>query len=954
VWRVRLSSPAGDRLALDVTDELGRSIVAVDSLVLREPPAGLAAAGGGGGSLFTLGWEPIVGDAGPPVTAGRWAVVGPDDLGLVDAGVVTTVHADLAALGDAIETDAGTPAPDLVVVACPTPDGDLAGHLGSTVSTVLGWVQEWLADPRFAESRLVLVTHGATGLDIVDPDASGITDADQAGLGQAPVWGLLGSAEVENPGRFVLVDTDVEAPGQQLIDAAATGETKVVIRRGELWRRRLTRVPGALPVLPQGEWALGLPTPGVLDGLAIEPVDPATLPGLRPHEVRVAVEAAGLNFQDVLVALGLVELPAGIERFGGEGAGVVVEVGSDVTRLAVGDRVMGLLGGSMASSVVVDSRVVVPMPDGWSYARAASVPLVFLTAYHGLVGLAGLQPGETVLIHAAAGGVGMAAVAIARHLGAEVFATAHPSKWDALEAMGIDRDHIASSRDPRFAEAFGVPVGPGRIDVVLNSLAGEFVDASLALLAAGGRFVEVGKTDVRDPAAVAAAHPGVVYRQFDVWVLAGEEADHTGAMLAGLVGLLDAGTMAQPPVRTWPMDQAQEAFRFMSQTRHVGKIVLTRPGFDPEGKVLITGGTGTLGRLVAHHLVARHGVRHLVLTSRQGRKAAGVADLVTGLEAAGATVEVAACDASDRTALAGVLADIAAGPRPLRAIVHAAGLVEDALVSSLTTHSLERVLAPKALGAWHLHELSRELELDLSAFLLFSSASGAAGAGGQANYASANVFLDTLAAHRRRSGLPGMSLAWGQWEEVSGTTDQLNEIDSARLRGSGFVPLATDAALALFDAALGRTEPIVMPIHIDMPALRKTARLALLPALWHRLAGSPTRHASTLSAAQPTTDRSELLRRLGTSSEADQVRVLVEVVQAEVAAVLGHLRPEAVEIDSAFKDLGFDSLTAVELRNRLNILTGLRLPATLAFDHPTVRLLAQQLHALMSPANSAA
>jgi acyl carrier protein len=193
---------------------------------------------------------------------------------------------------------------------------------------------------------------------------------------------------------------------------------------------------------------------------------------------------------------------------------------------------------------------------------------------------------------------------------------------------------------------------------------------------------------------------------------------------------------------------------------------------------------------------------------------------------------------------------------------------------------------------------------------------------------------------------------------VSGTTDQLNEVDSARLRGSGFVPLATDAALDLFDAAVQRTEPVVMPIHIDMPALRKTARLALLPALWHRLAGSPTRHASTLSASQPTTDRSELLRRLGAvaggTSEAERVRVLVEVVQAEVAAVLGHLRPEAVETDSAFKDLGFDSLTAVELRNRLNILTGLRLPATLAFDHPTVRLLSQQLHALMSPANSAA
>jgi NADPH:quinone reductase-like Zn-dependent oxidoreductase/acyl carrier protein len=852
--------------------------------------------------------------------------------------------------------------PDVVAVACPgsTDPVDAAEGIGGHTATVLGWAQQWLADPRFEGSRLVVVTRGAQVLAGAEPvtGAGADHDAGAAGLGQAAVWGLLGSAEVENPGRFVLVDVnpdgDADAPGQQVIDAVSCGESKVVVRGGELWRRRAAKIP-AVPPQPPGPWQLAQATPGVLDGLVIEPIAPE-LPALGPHDVRVEVQAAGLNFQDVLVALGVVQLPAGITRFGGEGAGVVTEVGSAVTRLAVGDRVAGLVAGSMLSSVVVDNRVVVPIPDSWTYARAASVPVVFLTAWHGLVELAHLQPGESVLIHAAAGGVGMAAVAIAHHLGAEVFATAHPSKWDALEAMGIDRDHIASSRDLGFAEAFGVPVaGRGRIDVVLNSLAGDFVDASLALLAPGGRFVEVGKTDVRDPAEVAADHPGVTYTQYDVWTLAeAAVAERTGTVLAGIVDLLDRGGLAQPPIRTWPLDQAQEAFRFMSQARHVGKIVLTRPGLDPEGAVLITGGTGTLGRLVARHLVERHGVRHLVLTSRRGRRAAGADELVGELEELGACVTVAACDAADRSALAEVLDGIAAGPRPLRAVVHAAGLVEDGLVSSLTAESLDRVLAPKALGAWHLHSLSLERGLDLSAFVLFSSASGAAGTGGQGNYAAANVFLDTLAEHRRRSGLPGMSLAWGQWEEVSGTTGQLNELDSARLRGSGFVPLTTEAALGLFDASLGRSEPVVMPIHIDMPALRKTARKALLPALWHRLAGSPTRHASTLTAAQPATDRSELLRRLETTSDVERLRVLVEVVQAEVAAVLGHMRPDAVETDSAFKDLGFDSLTALELRNRLNILTGLRLPATLAFDHPTVTQLSQQLQTLMCPADSAA
>jgi hypothetical protein len=380
---------AGDRVSLEVTDELGRPIVAVDSLVLREPPAGLATAGG---SLFTVGWEPLAGDPGAMVPTGAWSVVGADDLGLVAAGVVTALHPDLAALGAAL--DAGAPPPDVVAVACPgpEPDGDLAAGLGAKLATVLGWVQEWLADERFAASRLVVVTRGAAALDIDLADEAGADEADEdgatestadlAGLGQSPVWGLLGSAEVENPGRFVLVDVDVEAPGQQLIDAVASGESKVVVRRGELWRGHLTRVPAGTPgapgaPLPSGPWQLGLAAPG-FDGLAIEPVDPATLPALRPHEVRVAVEAAGLDFQDVLVALGSVELPVGATRLGGEGAGVVVEVGAGVSGLAAGDRVMGLLPGAMASSVVVDSRVVVPIPDGWTYARAASVPLAFV------------------------------------------------------------------------------------------------------------------------------------------------------------------------------------------------------------------------------------------------------------------------------------------------------------------------------------------------------------------------------------------------------------------------------------------------------------------------------------------------------------------------------------------------------------------------------------------------
>jgi polyketide synthase 12 len=973
VWRVRLAPAheddggdgvgAIDGVSVQVADEAGQAVVTVDSLVLREPPAGLAAASGAGGSLFAVAWEPVDGDGSSraPSRPDVWSVVGADDLGLVAAGVTADVHPDLAALADAVD-QGRQETPDVVAVACPPTEGEVADRLGSGLAVVLEWVQQWLADVRFAGSRLVVVTRGAIAVDGAD-DEAGIDGAsgtdDVAGLVQAPVWGLVGSAEAENPGRFVLVDVDGDAPGQALVAAAACGETGVAVRRGQLWCRRLTRAAQAQAPTPtpSGSWQLGLATPGVLEGLALEPIDDETTTPLEPHAVRVAVEAAGLNFQDVVVALGLVQLPEHVKRLGGEGAGVVVGVGDGVTNVAVGDRVMGLMPGSFVSSVVTDHRLLVPIPDGWSYAQAASVPVVFLTAYYALVELAGVKEGESVLVHAAAGGVGMAAVQLAHHLGAEVFATAHPSKWDAVSALGVDRSRIGSSRDVGFAASFDLPAarhGECHIDVVLNSLAGEFVDASLGLLGPGGRFVEAGKIDVRDPIRVAETHPGVVYRPFDVWRLTDEIPARIGEMLADIVRLFEQGSLVHPPLRTWSMSQAQEAFRFMSQARHVGKLALTRPGFDPQGTVLITGGTGTLGGLVARHLVEAHRVRSLVLTSRRGLQAPGASELVATLEASGAEVMVAACDAADRKALAEVLAQIDHDARlPLRAVVHTAGVVDDGVVSLLTSERVDAVLAPKAIGAWNLHELTRDL--DLSAFVLFSSAAGISGTPGQANYAAANVFLDALAEHRRGLGLPAVSLAWGQWEEASGTTGQLDEAQRERLRSAGFVPLTTDEALGLFDAAVDGGDAVTMPIRVDLPALRSAARMARLPALWHRLAGSPTRPMPVAASGKPGMDRSEFLRRLaGSSNEAERLRVLVEVVQAEVAAVLGHSRSEAVETESAFKDLGFDSLTAVELRNRLNLLTGLRLPATVAFDHPTVTLLSQEVHARVELAERAA
>ena len=274
-----------------------------------------------------------------------------------------------------------------------------------------------------------------------------------------------------------------------------------------------------------------------------------------------------------------------------------------------------------------------------------------------LMDLAALRPGERVLVHAGTGGVGMAAVQLARHLGAEVFATASPGKWGALRSMGFDEAHIASSRTLEFKERFLDETGGRGMDVVLDSLAGEFVDASLDLLGVGGRFVEMGKTDIRDPGEVAEAHPGVGYQAFDLMEAGPERIQE---MLAELVGLFEVSALEPLPVRAWDIRRAPEAFRFMSQARHIGKIVLSLPSaIDPQGTVLMTGGTGTLGALIARHLVTRHGVGHLLLASRRGGEADGARELQAELESLGAQVRIVACDVSEREALEALLDSIA-------------------------------------------------------------------------------------------------------------------------------------------------------------------------------------------------------------------------------------------------------------------------------------------------------
>jgi NADPH:quinone reductase-like Zn-dependent oxidoreductase/thioesterase domain-containing protein len=649
--------------------------------------------------------------------------------------------------------------------------------------------------------------------------------------------------------------------------------------------------------------------------------------------VRIAVRAAGLNFRDVLIALGLYP---GDAPLGSEAAGVVLEVGAGITDLAPGDRVFGLVLDAFGPLAIADRRLVVPMPAGFTFAQAAAIPVVYLTAYYGLVDLAALAPGERLLVHAAAGGVGMAAVQLARHFGAEVWATASAPKWDAVAALGVPAERIASSRDLSFREAFLAGTGGAGVDVVLDALAGEFVDASLDLLPRGGRFVEMGKADIRDPEVVAREHPGVRYTAFDLF---DAPPDQLQAMLREVVRLFEAGVLAHPPIRTYDVRRGAEAFRLLREGGNVGKVVLTVPApLDPEGTVLVTGGTGGLGARFARHLAERHGARHLLLTSRRGPAAAGAAELVADLEALGATVRVEAADAADRDRLAALLGSLA---RPLTAVVHAAGVLDDGVVESLTADQVDRVLRPKLDAAAHLDELTAGA--DLSAFVLFSSVAALIGSPGQANYAAANAALDALATRRQAAGRPATSLAWGLWDGA-GMAAGLAGAEVARLERMGVGALSTELGTALYDEAVRLAPAVLAPVRLDPAALRAQARAGLLPPMLRGLVRAPARRAG---------GDGSLPGRLAGVTGADREKLVLELVQAQVAAVLGYAAGAAVDPDRAFKDLGFDSLGSVELRNRLGQASGVRLPSTLVFDHPTPAAVAGFLLAELAEAAEA-
>ncbi|AXX31983.1 Malonyl CoA-acyl carrier protein transacylase [Actinosynnema pretiosum subsp. pretiosum] len=901
--RVSITETGPDTYALALADPTGQPVCEVGELLLRPitPDRLHAVRAGVRDALHSVEWTPVpVGAAGVPEWV-EWA-----------------------------EWVGGTPARAVVLRLDAAADGaDLPHRARRALDEVLLLVQRWLADPRAEGATLVVLTRRAVstgpGEDVED-------------LAAAPVWGLVRSARTEHPDRVALVDLDDWAGWRDCVPRAlaalAAGEGEVALRRDALVAPRLAPASGAvtegLDLLGGPGWRLRTLGAGTLEAANTAFAEwPESRRPLAPGQVRVAVRAVGLNFRDVMIAHGL--YPDPLVDLGNEGAGVVLEVADDVHDLAPGDRVMGMFYG-VGPVVARERGYFARFPDSWTWAEAAATPAVFLTAHFAL---RGLTPGARVLVHAGTGGVGMAATRLAHHLGAEVFATASPAKQHLLRAAGLAEDHVAGSRTLDFRDRFLAATGGAGVDVVLNSLAGGFVDASLDLLPRGGDFVELGKTDPRDADEIAGTRPGVRYRHFDLTQVGPEE---TGAALAELGALFERGALRPLPVSVRDVRQAPAALRTLAQAHHTGKLALTLPRpLDPDGTVLITGGTGVLGGLLARHLVTTRGVRRLLLASRGGPDAPAARALVADLRALGAEPLVVACDVAEPGAWAALSAAVPAR-HPLTAVVHAAGVLDDAVLTALTPQRLDRVLRPKLDAAWRLHEATADL--DLAAFVLFSSAAGLLGTPGQANYAAANTFLDALAEHRRQRGLPATALAWGLWADGSGMTGHLDDRDLARLRRAGFTAMSAAEGLALFDAALDDGRALLVPARLDPTSGRAADRPALL--------GGPVRSAPR-AAGGPATARRPRAGDLAGLPEAERRAVLTDLVRAVAATVLGHDSAEDIDPNARFQHLGFDSLGGVDFRNRLRRATGLPVPTNAVIDHKTPAALTTHLLTLVTP-----
>ncbi len=807
-------------------------------------------------------------------------------------------------------------------------------------------------------------------------------------VAQSSLWGLGKIISLEHP-ELHCVRVDVPSrddnAAQALFDEmqAHDREGMVAYRAGERYVARLVRCaqredrglqiedrdanrainyPRSSIFAPQSAHArqLKLAAPGVLDTLQYKPTE------RRPpkaDEVDIHVHAVGMNFRDVLNALGMYPGDAG--PLGGECSGTIVAVGERVTDFKIGDEVMAIAAGSFSTFVTTRAELVTHKPGHLSFTEAATVPSAFMTAYYTLIHLGKLQRGERVLIHSAAGGVGMAAVQLAQRAGAEIFATAgSEEKREFLRGFGVQ--HVFDSRSLSFAHEIMRATNNEGVDVILNSLSGEFIPVSLSILKDSGRFLEIGKRDIWTRAQIDGFKRIGEAHVVDLAAAAHENPTLIKTLLHEVMRGIHDGSLQPLPMRVFSAADVVSAFRCMQGAKHIGKIVVEQVGEDRRSKmvdsrswivgreallnardprssilnplstILITGGLAGLGLLTAQWLVEQ-GVRYLALMARSAPSEAACA-AIAAMEKRGAKILIAQGDVSREAEVQRVLFEIKQNLPPLRGVIHSAGVLDDGALLQQKWERFETVLAPKVNGAWLLHQLTLAEPLQL--FVLYSSMASMLGMRGQGNHAMANAFLDGLVQHRRHRGQAGISIHWGAWSEVGAAAER--KVD-ARVRVQGVGAIAPQKGLQALRRILEQNlvEVGVSPINWTKYAQQFDGAYA--PFFAELMVSAPVKAESmptTSSKPQP-----KILAQLQSAPHNLRKNLLLGYVKEQALRVLGLDAAQPLDKEQPLQKMGLDSLMAVELRNVLGTGLGLKraLPATLLFDYPTIAAVTEYL-----------
>ena len=835
-------------------------------------------------------------------------------------------------------------------------------------AVLMAWLQ---ACTRSAMRPQCWVVAAQAGSELVGGPPVGVD-----GLRDAALWGLTRVAMQEFP-ELRLRWVDLTNPWPSVSSAASLAdemldpdaEDEILLSSNGRFAVRIESaaeppVPvqaGAAMSSPEGV-QLDFSSPGPFRNLAWRSAAPHGRIGdeaLPEGELEIAVRAAGLNFRDVMYAMGMLPDEAIEDGFCGptlgmEAAGVVLRAGPGV-EFAPGDEVIAIAPASFATRVRTQAFAVTRKPAEWSFTAAATVPTAFFTAYYALAELAQLQPGERVLIHGAAGGVGMAAIQIARHLGAEVFATAGTTeKRDLVQLLGAD--WVFDSRSLAFAEEILTATRGEGVDVVLNSLAGEAMRRNLRLLRPFGRMIELGKRDFYENSRLGLRpfRNNIAYFGIDADQLIARRPETARRVLGKLMELFAQGVLHPLPHRAFCASDVEAAFRHMQAARHVGKIVITFPeGFDPVGPrplekpqtqlradatYLVTGGLSGFGLRTARWL-AQRGARHLALLSRTGTAGHEEQPVLEELTAAGVAVVPLACDVADSAALRAALDTLRSRMPPLRGIVHAAMVIEDALIRDMDRGQLHRVLAPKFAGAMNLHHATLGCELDF--FLLYSSATTSFGNPGQGAYVAANMALEALARERRARGLPVTCISWGPIGDAGylARNDRVREALVGRIGGRA---LRADEALRALDGLLAVDSPPLGLLELDWNVLSRFLPQARSP----KFSELARRGGTCASAEEPVRDLRGLLAQL---SEEELLPAVTNAVRAEISQIL-RIAPERIETTAPLTELGMDSLMAVELATSLESQMGIEISALSLGDAATIERIAARVARQLRPA----